>query len=149
MSHFTLTSDPINGPTLNVVVAVSAPRAEALQGAGEEIPAAQTIRGLVDTGASGTCIHPDVLKALNLTPTGTTLVYTPSTGDKPVEALQYDVGLMIPGATAAHQPLLRLTIPVIASRLPQQGIEALIGRDVLRSCVLVYNGQEDIFTLAY
>ncbi len=40
-------------------------------------------------------------------------------------------------------------MPVIESQLSMQGIQALIGRDVLRQCLFVYNGEEDQFMLAF
>jgi len=49
---------------------------------------------------------------------------TPSTGTTPHIAETYDIGLIIP-----HH--------------------ALIGRDILRKCVLSYNGDRGWYTLAY
>ena len=39
--------------------------------------------------------------------------------------------------------------PVIASVLSVQGIEALVGRDILDRCLLIYNGSEGRFTFAF
>jgi len=45
---------------------------------------------------------------------------------------------------------MRHTIPVVATDLlVQHGFHALIGRDVLGECVLVYNGSMGLFTLAF
>jgi hypothetical protein len=38
---------------------------------------------------------------------------------------------------------------VIAAELSTQGIHALIGRDVLQDCILIYNGASGDFTLAF
>jgi hypothetical protein len=40
-------------------------------------------------------------------------------------------------------------VPVIAADLAIQGIHALIGRDVLQDCILIYNGTVGEFTLAF
>ena len=97
-------------------------------------------RALVDTGASGTCIDPKILSTkLQLTPTGQTQVHTPSSGKKPHLADVYDVSLKIYGPTL-DQVLEFPVIPVMACDLSAQGIQALIGRDILSKCVLVYNG---------
>jgi hypothetical protein len=105
------------------------------------------IRGLLDTGASLTAIDPSVLTALSLTPTGTQLVNTPTTGTTPLVVDQYDVGFVIPSGSGV--PLFSQTLPVIASELVvAQGFHALIGRDILSQCVFVYNGS-GFFTLAY
>lgn len=39
-------------------------------------------------------------------------------------------------------------LPVIASMLAAQGIMGLLGRDVLKECLFVYNGPDNVFTLA-
>lgn len=73
---------------------------------------------------------------------------TPSTGNTPVDADTYDISLMIP---AGNQfPLMIHNMPVSACVLYQaQGIHALLGRDVLSRCVLTYNGDINLFILAW
>ena len=133
---------------IDVVIGVSAARAGALQSADIPTPPAQTVRALIDTGASCTCIDPQVFQALALQATGSTAVLTPSTGSKPAQALTYDVGLMI--ANGSHQPLFIANMPVLESELLLgQGFHALIGRDVLSGCIFTYNGSIGLFTLAY
>lgn len=104
------------------------------------------MRGLIDTGASLTAIDPSVLQALNLTPTGTTGVVTPTTGTTPQQLNQYDVQIIIlhPALTYSFHVL-----PVIESVLGFQGFDVLIGRDVLAECLFVYDGRSGIFTLAF
>ncbi len=41
------------------------------------------------------------------------------------------------------------TVAVIESELEVQGFQVLVGRDVLENCLLVYDGQTGIFTLAF
>jgi hypothetical protein len=133
---------------LDMVVTASMPRLLALQAEGQPVPVAQNIRALVDTGASCTCIDPAVLLALGLQPTGKTLMTTPSTGVTPVEADTYDVCIVI-SAPGNQQPLLKAVISVCTSELIHQGFHALLGRDILRDCLLTYNGSAEFFTLAY
>jgi hypothetical protein len=134
---------------VNALAAVSAPRRAALEAANQPIPPPVRIRALVDTGASCTCIDPTVLAQLQLTPTGSTQMITPSTGQTPVVTEQYDVGIYVPGPTGADRPLAFPTLPVVASDLQLQGFQALIGRDVLSRCILYYNGDFGLFTLGY
>ena len=149
MPHFTLQILP-GGPLLTAVATVSEPRRDALTTAEQPLPAPQRITALLDTGASCTNIDPSVLTALNLPPTGTALVHTPSTGNAPVTVDQYDIGLAIFAATTHHPPLHLPTVPVIASELLQsQGFHALIGRDILSQCIFHYNGSTGLFSLAY
>ncbi|HYL73943.1 MAG TPA: hypothetical protein VEU96_07035, partial [Bryobacteraceae bacterium] len=71
---------------------------------------------------------------------------TPSTGQQPHHASLCDVSLML-----VH-PQLILTqpnVPVAGAQLAIQGIQALVGRDILKSCLLVYDGQAGTFTLAF
>lgn len=121
----------------------------ALQAAGQAVPQPIRIRALLDTGASCTCVDPSVLAALNLTPTGSATMITPSTGATPHQTDQFDVGLIIPGASGNQTPLVVDNIAVVASQLTNQGFQALIGRDLLKRCVLTYNGAMNLFTLAY
>jgi hypothetical protein len=121
-----------------------------LEKAHQPVPNPVPIRALVDTGASCTCVDPSVLKdGLKLTPTGSVTVNSPTTGATPHDAEQYDIALYIP--SVAGQPVLVFeTIPVVSSiLLNAQGFHALIGRDILRLCLLVYNGTLGNFTLAY
>lgn len=149
MPHFTLPVTP-SGPLLRALVGVSASRRQALVAANLPVPPPVPITGLIDTGASGTCLDPTVLAQLGVTPTGVVSVATPSTGATPHQAQQFDVSLFIPGSTP-HQPPLSLgAVPVIeSSLLAQQGFHALIGRDILSLCVMVYNGDGGFFTLAF
>lgn len=95
-----------------------------------------------------------MLQPLNLTPTGSTGINTPSTGAAAETRLIYDVSLIILhpqyGANPPVPALVKNTIPVICTELfAAQGIHALIGRDVLQSCLLVYDGVNGTFSLAY
>ena len=140
-------------PIVNIFVGVSGARNQALVAAGQTVPPVQTVRALVDTGASGTRIDPMVFAALQLQPTGMTPMLTPSTGNTPVDTETYDVGIVIPGAVTAgvqDPPLVMPNIPVSASHLfAAQGFHVLLGRDILRRCILHYNGAVGLFTISY
>jgi len=145
MPHLTLQISP-GGPLVDVLVTASEERREALRRVGQPIPQPIQVRALIDTGASCTCVDPAVLRGLGLTPTGSTPIHTPSTGGALHNAEQYDVCIIF------RNPEISLelpTVPVVAAELQVQGIQALLGRDVLTTCLLVYNGQRGFFTLAY
>lgn len=75
---------------------------------------------------------------------------TPSTGAQRHTANQYDVSLIIPGPTSSHPAFYIHTLAVVeAQLLMPQGFHALVGRDVLQGCLLAYNGETSLFTLAY
>jgi hypothetical protein len=73
---------------------------------------------------------------------------TASTGAKPHTCNQYDVFLMLinPKGTLLY---VAQSMPVFEMPLAAQGIEALIGRDVLAAGILIYNGATKSFTLSY
>ena len=146
MPHLTLQVAP-GGPIIDVAVGVSRARSQALQASGHPVPNPVQVRALVDTGASCTCIDPSVLASLGLSPTGVAAIHTPSTAQKPHSANQYDVSLVL------LHPKLSLTfhtVPVVEAHLSAvQGIQALIGRDLLSNCLFVYDGQSGRFTLAF
>ena len=133
---------------INANVSVSEQRATALKKAGQPSPPIRPIKALIDTGASATCVDPSVMSALGLNPTGTAKIFTPSSGQVAVEYDQYDVGILIL-AKQNQTPLHIGTVGVIATQLKYQGIDALIGRDILSQCILQYNGSMGQFSLAF
>jgi len=148
MPHFTITLSQ-GAPTIPLFVMVSAARQAAMQKANVPIPTPQPLRGLVDTGASHTCMDPSVFQALGLQPTGSISMHTPSTAGVPLSANTYDVGILIPSAPGSL-PFLRPNMQVSATDLlASQGFHALIGRDILSECLMSYNGSMQMLTIAY
>lgn len=134
------------GPLLQVVIGVSAPRQKALQAAGQAVPPVVTGMFLIDTGASGTCVDPGLIAKLGIPASGSVPIQTPSTQGGSHHCNLYDVMLFIPGDQAGH---FIEVMPILETHLSGQGIDGLIGRDVLQSCLLVYNGATGLFTLAF
>ena len=148
MPHFTLNIDP-SGPVVNALVYVSEGRRTALETEKLVVPAPRVIRALVDTGASVTSIEPSVMQALGLTPTGTADIVTPSTGTEVHTTDTYDVNFVIL-KNQNEPPLTMPNLRVAACQLfLKQGIHALIGRDVLSRCLLFYDGERGVFSLAF
>jgi predicted aspartyl protease len=135
-----------DGPIVTVAVAVSHPRQEAMKKGGLPIPGAQFVRGLIDTGASITCIDHAVITKLGIQPTGTTVCHSAS--HQQVTFLQYDVMLAL---ILDNQQiyLASLGIPVIAIDTSQQSHDALIGRDVLAKGMMLYNGSGQSVSLTF
>jgi predicted aspartyl protease len=106
-------------------------------------------RALVDTGASCTCVDLTVLQQLAIPTTGTTPLLTPSTGQTPHTVNQYDVSIVIVFGNPFKVLFGAHTMPVVEADLRPQGILALIGRDVLLTGILQYNGETELFTLAF
>ncbi len=148
MPHFTLNIDAA-GPIVNAQVNVSEGRRTALEAQGTPVPPPRVVRALIDTGASFSSVEPMVLTALGLTATGTIDFVTPSTGQNVVTTDTYDVDIVIykgPNDPPLSMPNLRVAACELYLK---QGIHALIGRDILSKCILLYNGEVNQFTLAF
>ncbi|HRQ76937.1 MAG TPA: hypothetical protein PK098_13570 [Phycisphaerales bacterium] len=141
-----LNSPGNRGPIIDFYVGVSKPHADALAAQKLPVPPMVQISGLIDTGASCTCIDPQALSSLGLTATGSAPIQTPSTQGTPHICNQYDVSIRFPLPGMSYTIY---AIPIIESELASQGIQALIGRDVLAKSVLVYDGVLGTFSIGF
>ena len=132
-----------------MLVGVSAPRAEAMNASGIPVPQFVTGTFLVDTGASCTCVDPAFVASLGLIATGNVPMQTPSTAGVPVHCNQFDVTVYIPDSGQGGGGFYVGALPVVEASFAGQGIEGLIGRDLIDRCTLIYNGSAGMFTLAY
>ena len=148
MPSINLTITP-GGPHITVLIALSAPHRDALIAAGKTPPVPAVGTFLIDTGASGTAVDPQLVASLALTPKGAVMVQTPSTNGQPVACPTYDVMLIIPSGDPAVQPLFIEALPVMEASFKSHGIDGLLGRDVLSKCVLIYNGTSGSYVLSY
>jgi predicted aspartyl protease len=128
------------GPTIPVEIAIPDELARYYSARNIPIPPPVTGDALIDTGASITAVDLAVLQQLGIQPVGTANVYTPQGSD--VQEL-FPVRLTLSGTAI----VMRLKA-VLGSQLRNQNIMALIGRNVLSSCVLVYNGPFGNFSLS-
>ena len=147
MPHLTGVIGPF-GPLVSVYVIASGPRQQALLAAGVTVPPGQLANLLIDTGAGMTSIDTQILSALGLPPTGTIPIHTPSTTAGATHiANTYDIGLLIPGAKVATHFVQAL--PVIDGQFKHQGIDGLLGRDVLALGRMIYSGFDSAFMLSF
>lgn len=138
----------LSGPICSVYVGVSGPRADAMKAAGIAVPAWVHGPFLIDTGASHTVIDPSFVAPLGLVSTGAIMAHTPSTNGAPQAFQQYDVCIFIPGAVQGqgwHVPALAVS----EANLAVQGIQGLIGRDLLDQVSMFYNGPKQTFSFMY
>jgi hypothetical protein len=147
MPHLTLPVSP-GGLLIDIHVGVSRSREEALNESSQSIPPKVAARALIDTGADCSCMDMEIIKRLGLTPSGSTTILTPSTGANPVCVNQYDVSIHIsfPHASMSYG---WANVGLIEADLASQGIQALIGRDILGNGLLIYDGQSGTFTLSF
>ena len=124
-----------------VTVAVGPPnsQAQAAAGQGKPVGNVQTVKGMVDTGASISTVSDQVAQAAGLIQTGSVpLGGVGGTSERPI----YAAAITLPewGVTVDPIELGGVTIPM-------PGIDMLIGRDVLRSLSLAYQGSAGAFQL--
>jgi predicted aspartyl protease len=146
MPHLSVPTKP-NGAMLDIVIGVSIPRQQKLHRSGQPIPKPVTGRALVDTGATPTCIDPGIAARLGLKPIGTSQVHTPSTQGVAFTCNVYDVSLVIP--TSPGSPFRIMTLAAFESSLTPQGIDVLIGRDVLEHATMFYDGPNGRMTMSF
>lgn len=131
---------------IEVKMMLTTQHVDALKRAGKPFAPPMTISGLVDTGASCSAIDRNLANGLGLVAKGVVSVHTPTTGSDYIDLLQYDVCLVL---GAGQADALVLTLPVIESDFASEGFLALIGRDVLKSCMFNYDGPAETFTIEW
>lgn len=136
-----------NGPSVEILIGVSEPRRELLRRNGFPVPASILVRGQADTGSAVSGISPDVLARLDLRSVDTLSILTPSTGLTPHVCPAFHVSIGFSQAGIEHILLNAVAIESVFA--PEEGIQALLGRDVLQHCLLVYDGKGRTFHLAF
>lgn len=106
----------------------------------KSIPDPVIIRSLIDTGASACVIKKEIPEKLGLEPMGVIKINTPSSSEH--ECYQYFIRMIIPSHKLAYEGAF------IAAPLEGQDISCLIGRDVLKSGIMIYIGYNNQFTLS-
>ena len=130
------------GPRLPVQIGITEKLASTYADQGQEIPTPIDGYALFDTGASRTCVDEAVLRNLGLQPVERISMATPSGLG---EASIYTCALYFPG-----YPLPDLDPSFVAGvQLQGQDYIALIGRDILRNMILIYDGPGARVTFAF
>ena len=137
-----------DGPLLEITVSVSRSRRYVLTRFGLPVPQPVKVRALIDTGATFSCLDDSVFSRLDLSSKGTVPILAPTTGAIYQLMNRYDVDLELL-ATPTQRLFLLEDFPVLEAPLAAQGIEGLIGRDVLSRCVFVYDGTANTFSLSF
>ena len=138
-----------DGAIIDVLIGVSGNRQSRLLSVGFRVPATIPVRAVIDTGSHLTGLMPSVFRALEIQPFRYLPIRTPSTKpDSPHWCDQYDVSLtLVSGEVLKYLP----SVHAIASEDfdEEEGVQALIGRDVLDLCVFSYYGPHQKFSLAF
>ena len=124
-----------NGPLLHVRVEPVLAVQESMLTEGDEIPTS-SILALIDTG---TLLQTAVVTGLGFEALGTVFLLTPSTSE-PLARQEYRVRLVLSEDIAFE-------VDVVEAPLAGQGIQGLIGRDILQLLKFTYDGPKSQFTL--
>lgn len=89
-----------------------------------------------------------LIAKLGLTPTGSVNIHTPSTNGVTHSCNQYDIMMFIPGMGAGAGCFIE-ALGILETSLASQGIDGLIGRDLLDRWTCIYNGSVNLFTICY
>ena len=103
---------------------------------------------LIDTGATITSIHADILTGLGIQPIGIANV---GTAGGPQQQSTYPARFTFPGTNLPGFELSQVIGCNLTGQMApgQRPIIGLIGRDVLANAVLVYNGSAGMFSLSF
>ncbi|HWO56414.1 MAG TPA: hypothetical protein VNN55_02485 [bacterium] len=131
------------GPVLQVQINLPKHLSDQYAKDQKTIPPSVNGIALVDTGASLCCVDSAVVTQLGVLPVGLQKVSTPSGTE---DQLVYPVLI-----NCAEGPFFFNTNTALASDhlLKNQGIIALLGRDLLAHTILIYDGRRGSFTIAW
>ena len=129
------------GPRIQVILSPLESQLKNLTDRGEPPPTPISGFALIDTGASSTCIDQSAAQSVGLAVVDS-LPMTSAT----------HVNEIVP-IYAGKIEIIGISINVnvlkaYGANLKSQGLVALIGRDLLAKCVLVYNGPDSSFSLS-
>jgi len=125
---------------VDVGFVIGSPLEDVLRKAGSPLPSPVQGKALIDTGATGTVIASNIPDLLGLSPVGTAQINTPSSTG--VGCFIYLIRLLFP-----NNVVFQTT--AVALPLQGQGIQCLIGRDVLGKAVFIYTGYTNTYTLCF
>jgi predicted aspartyl protease len=134
MPSFTSTLPNLHqiGPIVEIQIVIPRDLAKVLTDKNNTVPNPIKANALIDTGASSSCVNPDVIKGLNVSPIGVTKIHTASHAN--IDCNQYKLAFQFPNGVTIE------SAEVIETSLEGQPIQCLIGRDILKYGVLIYSG---------
>jgi predicted aspartyl protease len=131
------------GLLLDVQIGISFPQYQKLQQMGLPVPKAVQTVALIDTGASISCISPDLAEAANLVQRGEVPISGVGAQEQ-INAPMYDAAIKF-----TSMNVMIPAIPLVAVKLAGKKIGCLIGRDLLSQGILIYHGKPGLFTFAF
>jgi hypothetical protein len=134
-----------SGPALDVSVSIPQALAEFYTRKRIPIPSPITGIALIDTGATRSCVHWPVMKALGVNPIG---IVTSGTAAGAVPHHLFPAHFQFPAARIDIDFTAVVGVDLTGQMINNQQLIALIGRDVLSVGIFVYNGPMGAFSFA-
>jgi hypothetical protein len=119
-----------------------------LTNTGQPIPKCITGMGLIDTGATSTCVHEAILQGLGLQPVG---IVNCGTAGGPNQRNVYPARILFPeqGWTLDLNRAVGVDLTgQVINKIPPEPIIALLGRDLLKHWLFAYNGPGGFWTVS-
>ncbi len=139
-----------HGAVVDSFIGVTTTRRGLLTRNGFTVPPPLPIRALIDTGASVSGCSPKVFERLDLRPVTDIHILTPSTKpDAPHLCGLYRVSWSLVAEGTVHLFAPALDVIVADGFHPDEGIDALIGRDILSRCAFQYWGTSSQFLFSF
>jgi hypothetical protein len=137
-----------HGAVLDILVGVHMARRDRLRNAGFPVPSRIRVPAQIDTGTEFSTIDIRILANLQINPIDEIEVRTPSPADGPQRFDLYPVSLSLDHAEGIE--LIVPTVQVLGCWFTEdEGIQAMLGRDVLQHCLFFLDGKAGVFSLAY
>ncbi len=139
-----------SGAVIDSLIGVTDTRRELLTRNGFPVPPPVAVRALIDTGASVSGCSAAVFQRLDIRPVEQIHILTPSTSsDSPHPCGLYRVSWSLVAGGKVHPFAISLDVIVADGFHPTEGIDALIGRDILARCAFEYWGPDDRFQFSF
>lgn len=136
-----------DGAVVSVLIGVSEVRRQALRRVGFPVPAPSAVRAVLDTGSFISLADESAIAPLGVSPFDQRQFLTSATGATPHVRDVYKLSVTLlddGGATLAYWPSVDV-LP--ATFLPTDTVHGVIGRDLLASAVLHFDGKGGSFSL--
>ncbi len=136
-----------DGSVVNVLIGVSEPRRQTLLRVGFPLPAPSAVRAVLDTGSFATLADIQAILPLGVTHYKRRRFFTSATGARPHVRDVYNLSVTLlddGGATLVYWPSVDV-LPAVF--LPTDAVHGLIGRDLLATAVLLFDGKGGSFSL--
>jgi hypothetical protein len=138
-----------DGAIVDLLVGVTDSRRALLEKHHFPVPERSRIAAQIDTGSKFSAIDGSVFQQLGIGPHERVLVRTPVSAEREPEAFSvYAVSLSLPSGDGWEWFLHQVEV-IGCFFAADEGIKAMLGRDVLTGCIFHYDGHGGTFSLSY